>query len=92
MPQPVPVNTRQPKLLTGRLELSIDEIVAVESVPLSVPNTKVSGFTPTGLRAERISMHFAPRGTDAPTALTLGLIENTLVNRDVSATPQFVER
>jgi hypothetical protein len=39
-----------------------------KAVPLSVLNTKVSGFTAAGLRAERISMHFAPREPTADCA------------------------
>jgi len=34
VPQPVPAHSRQSDLLTGRLELSIDEIAPIERCPL----------------------------------------------------------
>jgi hypothetical protein len=63
VPQPMPAHAGQTQLLASWLELPVDEIVPVEWRPPSVLNTKASEFTPAGLRAERISIGFAPKGT-----------------------------
>jgi hypothetical protein len=59
--QLTPVN---PSFLHVGLSCRLTRLCRSNGVPVSVLNTKASGFMSTDMRADRISIDIAPRGTD----------------------------
>src|SRR5438552_5475370 len=81
MSQPVPICASQSKLLTGRLELSIDEIVPVVSCsPIRAEHQSVRIHCSWLASRENLD-RLCPQGNRPPAARTLGLIGNTFINR-----------
>src|SRR5438477_5248048 len=64
VPQPMPAHVLQSQLLARWLELPIDEIVPVKRCSRFRAEHQSVGIHASWLRADKISIAFAPKGTD----------------------------